>query len=144
MTAIDGYGALALLAIALVFWFIRTIPAYLVAGAVIVALFGAISFGSLSWAEASNWLVMTSGLMLSVFGLLIVRVMLIRSVSLNLLGSMHGQRKESFGEDIGARLGDMRKFGLIETTGKDNSLTAFGRFVGGVIALFYAVFRIKT
>jgi hypothetical protein len=144
MTAIDGYGALALLAIALVFWFIRTIPAYLVAGAVIVALFGAITFGSLSWAEASNWLVMTSGLMLSVFGLLIVRVMLIRSVSLNLLGSMHGQRKESFGEDIGARLGDMRKFGLIETTGKDNSLTAFGRFVGGVIALFYAVFRIKT
>jgi len=144
MTAIDGYGALALLAIALVFWFIRTIPAYLVAGAVIVALFGALTFGSLSWAEASNWLVMTSGLMLSVFGLLIVRVMLIRSVSLNLLGSMHGQRKESFGEDIGARLGDMRKFGLIETTGKDNSLTAFGRFVGGVIALFYAVFRIKT
>ena len=144
MTAIDGYGALALLAIALVFWFIRTIPAYLIAGAVIVALFGVITFGSLSWAEASNWLVMTGGLMLSVFGLLIVRVMLIRSVSLNLLGSMHGQRKESFGEDIGARLGDMRKFGLIETTGKDNSLTAFGRFVGGVIALFYTVFRIKT
>ena len=144
MTAIDGYGAAALLAIALVFWFIRTIPAYLAAGALIVAAFGAITFGSLSWAEASNWLVMTSGLMLSVFGLLIVRVMLIRSVSLNLLGSMHGQRKESFGEDIGARLGDMRKFGLIETTGKDNSLTAFGRFVGGVIALFYAVFRIKT
>jgi len=144
MTAIDGYGAGALLAIALVFWFIRTIPAYLAAGALIVVAFGAITFGSLSWAEASNWLVMTSGLMLSVFGLLIVRVMLIRSVSLNLLGSMHGQRKESFGEDIGARLGDMRKFGLIETTGKDNSLTSFGRFVGGVIALFYAVFRIKT
>src|SRR5688572_9791566 len=98
MTAIDGYGALALLAIALVFWFIRTIPAYLMAGAVIVALFGAITFGSLRWAEAPNWLVMTSGLMLSVFGLLLVRVMLIRSVSLNLLGSIHGQRKESFGE----------------------------------------------
>jgi len=144
MSAIDGYGALALLVIAMVFWFIRTIPAYLAAGGAIVALFAAVTFSSLTWAEASNWVVMTCGLGLSVFGLLIVRVMLIRSVSLNLLGSMHGDRKESFGEDIGARLDDMRKFGLIQTTGSDNSLTGFGRFVGGVIALFYAVFRIKT
>ncbi|HEU5072550.1 MAG TPA: hypothetical protein VFU02_00215 [Polyangiaceae bacterium] len=144
MTAIDGYGALALLVLGLVFWFIRTIPAYLIAGGLIVIAFAALTFNSLTWAEASNWLVMTSGLALSVFGLLIVRVMLIRSVSLNLLGSMHGERKESFGEDIGARLGDMRKFGLIETSGNANSLTGFGRFVAGVIALFYAVFRIKT
>ena len=144
MTAIDGYGAVALLVLAMVFWFIRTIPAYLAAGGVVVALFAAVTFSSVSWAEASNWLVMTAGLGLCVFGLLIVRVMLIRSVSLNLLGSIHGQRKESFGEDIGARLGDMRKFGLIETQGESNSLTGFGRFVAGVIALFYAIFRIKT
>lgn len=144
MTAIDGYGAVALLVLAMVFWFIRTIPAYLAAGGVVVALFAAVTFSSVSWAEASNWLVMTAGLGLCVFGLLIVRVMLIRSVSLNLLGSIHGQRKESFGEDIGARLGDMRKFGLIETQGENNSLTGFGRFVAGVIALFYAIFRIKT
>src|SRR5688572_31699348 len=118
MTAIDGYGAGALLVLAMVFWFVRTIPAYLAAGGVVVALFAAVTFSSVSWAEASNWVVMTTGLGLSVFGLLIVRVMLIRSVSLNLLGSIHGQRKESFGEDIGARLGDMRKFGLIETEGE--------------------------
>ena len=144
MSAIDGYGALALLIIAMIFWFIRTIPAYLVAGGITVVVFAVVTLGAMDWASVSNWLVMTSGLMLSVFGLLIVRVMLIRSVSLNLLGSMQGERKESFGEDIGARLGDMRKFGLIQTTGTENSLTGFGRFVGGVVALFYAMFRIKT
>lgn len=143
MSAIDGYGAVALVVLAAVFWFIRTIKAYVAVGGLVVVGFAAVTFGSVDWADASNWLVMTGGLGLCVFGLLIVRVMLIRSVSLNLLGSINGQRKESFGEDIGARLGDMRKFGLITTSGENSSLTGFGRFVAGVVALFYALFRIE-
>jgi len=48
------------------------------------------------------------------------------------------------GEDIGGRLHDMRKFGLIQPAGEGNTLTPFGRLVSGVVALFYTLVRIKA
>jgi hypothetical protein len=144
MTTLDWYGIGALSLIVVVFYFVRKIPAYLAAAGAIVVGFVAVTCQSVDWPQASDWLVMTLGLLACIFGLLIVRVMLIRSVSLNLLRSIEGATADRFGEDIGARLGDMRSFHLIETAEGRNSLTPFGRLVSGVVAAFYAILRIQA
>jgi hypothetical protein len=86
---------------------------------------------------------MVVALLLCIFGLLIVRVMLVRSVSLRLLARMDSGENESMGEDIGGRLSDMRAFRLIQAApdGK-NTLTAWGWTVSTIIAVLYSLLRI--
>jgi hypothetical protein len=144
MSVLDAYGLGALAAIALVFYFVRRIPAYVGLCVAAVVAFAASTFRLVAWDEPSEWIIMTVGLLFSVFGLLIVRVMLIRSVSLRMLGRIDAGTNESMGEDIGGRLGDMRAFRLIRTNGELNELTGFGRFVAGVVAVFYSLFRIDA
>jgi hypothetical protein len=144
MNAIDGYGIGCLGLILVVFYFVRKIPAYVACSAGTSALFTALTLRDVDFANPSQWLVMLAGLLVCAFGLLIVRVMLIRSVSLNLLRSIDGMSQDRFGDDIGGRLDDMRSFRLIRTAEDANALTAFGRFVGGVVATLYALFRIKA
>jgi hypothetical protein len=108
--------------------------------------FVAVTASGADFSRPSEWIVMTLALLASSFGLLIVRVMLIRSISLNLLRNLDRAVESTFTEDLGRRLGDMRKFGLIEAKdeAKDaqNALTAFGRLVGGVVGVFYSLLRI--
>jgi hypothetical protein len=144
MTSPDWYGLAALTALLLIFYYVRAVPAYVALGVVVALGFGAATFGRVDWASPSEWIVMTVGLLAFAFGLLIVRVMLIRSVSLHLLRGMEGAAPESFGEDIGARLDDMRSFGLIQTTGGRTALTSFGWTVSGVVSVLYFTFRIKA
>jgi hypothetical protein len=147
MTSPDWYGLAALTALLLIFYYVRAVPAYVALGAAVALGFGAATFGLLDWSSASEWIVMTVGLLACAFGLLIVRVMLIRSVSLHLLRGMEGAGPDSFGEDIGARLNDMRAFGLIQTSdGVDGrtALTSFGWMVSGVVSALYFTFRIKA
>jgi hypothetical protein len=145
MSAIDAYGALALLALLLVFYFVRRVPLYVASGAAITLGFAAATFPSIEPGALSNWAVMALGLGASTFGLLIVRVMLIRSVSLHMLRGIDGGAADVFGENIESRIGDMRGTGLVaETPGGGNDLTAFGRFAAGIVAVAYAVFRIRS
>jgi hypothetical protein len=143
MTALDWYGFAALVLVFLIFYAVRRILLYLVACLVVVAAFAFVARAELATATAS-WLVSTLGLLLFTFGLMIVRVMLIRSVSLHLLRRVQASEKDEFAEDIGGRLHDMRKFGLVRGTSEAAELSNFGRFVSGVVGVFYALFRIKT
>ncbi len=143
MSLLDCYGIGAVALIVPVFYFVREIRTYLALSAAIVGTFGAATVSRVHCGQCSEWVVMVVGLFLSVFGLLIVRVMLIRSVSLQLLAKIESGGQESIGEDIGRRLLDMRYFHLIHTTPDGKSaLTGVGRFVAGVVATFYAIFRI--
>jgi hypothetical protein len=142
VSALNCYGFGAVVAIALVFYFVRHIAAYLALCSAVVAAFAAGAWRSRAPADLSESIVLTLGLFLCVFGLLIVRVMLIRSVSLRLLGRIETGQEGGFSADVGARLHDMRAFGLIRTTGETSELRPFGRFVGGVVTGLYAAFRI--
>jgi len=144
MIALDWYGVFALALVVLAFYFVRNIRGYIVTGGVIVAGFAASTCSSLRVSHPSEWFVLVTGLPLCIFGLLIVRVMFIRSVSLGMLRSIELGTEDSFGEDIGGRLGDMRAFHLIHTVDGRNALTAFGALVSAVVALFYSMFRIKA
>ena len=135
-----GLGAVALMA--LVFYFVRKIPMYIgLCGAICVG-FVAVTAPSADFSRPSGWLVMTAGLLCASFGLLIVRVMLIRSISLNLLRNLDSATESTFTEDLGGRLGDMRKFRLIRANGAENVLTPFGRLIAGVVGVFYSFLRI--
>ena len=142
MSAIDLYGAVAVALIGVVFYVVRKIPAYIgICGAIVVG-FAVVTFSMVDLGNPSDWVVMTFGLLMSSFGLLIVRVMLVRSISLRLLRTMDGAEASTFGEDLSGRLGDMRAFNLIHTAGDgQNLLTPFGRFVSGVVNVLYSVFR---
>jgi hypothetical protein len=142
MATLEWYGLGAVALIALVFYFVRKIPIYIALCGAICVGFVAMTAPAADFSRPSGWIVMTAGLLCASFGLLIVRVMLIRSISLNLLRNLDNAAQSTFTEDLGGRLGDMRKFRLIEAKGAESVLTPFGRFVGGVVGVFYSILRI--
>jgi hypothetical protein len=143
MTEIDWYGLAGIAAIALGFYALRRIPLYLLACALVIVAFGWATRDFLV-ATPVQWIVMCAGLCLSAFGLLIIRVMLTRSVSLHLLRRLQASLDDEFTRDIGSRLSDMRGFGLIrDADGEQVSLTSFGRIICSVVTALYATFRIK-
>jgi uncharacterized membrane protein len=141
MSTLSWCGLGSLLLLAAIFCFVRRVPVYLVLSTLLVAASAALTFPLVDWSRPSEWILLVVGLFLWVFGLLIVRVMLIRSVSLHLLATIFAGKQGHMVEDIGGRLGDMRAFGLIRTTGDVNELTSFGRLISGIVALFYFFFR---
>lgn len=143
MTVLDWYGLAGMAAISLNFYAVRRIPRYIFASALVILAFGWVTRHFIFGAPA-QWIVMCAGLSLAVFGLLIVRVMLTRSVSLQLLRRLQLSLNDEFALDIGSRLNDMRGFGLIrDAEGGEVMLTGFGQFIGSVVTVLYAAFRIK-
>jgi hypothetical protein len=144
MTVLDWYGLGGIAAISLNFYAVRRIPRYFFACALVILAF--------TWATRSfllrtpaQWIVMCAGLCLAAFGLLIVRIMLTRSISLDLLRRLRASLDDQFTRDIGSRLYDMRRFGLIrDVEGEKVTLTGFGQFVGSVVTILYIAFRIKA
>ena len=140
----DVYGLGAAALVVTIFWFVRKIPWYLalsvaVAVACAAATFRLAASGG-AWAE---WAVLVAGQLAGIFGLLIVRVMLVRSVSLRLLRSIKTGQPETIVEDIGRRLDDMRAFRLVGAApGGRFALTPFGWLVGSAVAVLYAVLRV--
>ena len=142
MDLLDMYATAAFEAVGLVFVFIRRIPYYAAGCILSFLLFAWFTRGWIA-PRTGEWIVMAAGLLLFSFGLLIVRVMLIRSVSLQLLRTLASSSTSSaIGEDVGVRLQDMSYFRLIHL-GEHNRLTAFGRFCSTVVVIFYTIFRIK-
>lgn len=101
------------------------------------AWFGAVTDGS-------QWSVTVVGLALYWFGLLILRTMLRRSVSLNLLSSYaNAQTQRDIGSDIRGRLADAERHGLMRRDVSDYRLTRFGGAVAGIVALLYRLTRLS-
>ena len=143
MTVLDWYGLASLAAISLSFYAVRRISRYIFTCALVVVAFGWATRDYLLRVPA-QWIVMGSALCLAAFGLLIVRVMLTRSVSLRLLRRLEASLNDEFARDITSRLDDMRSFGLIrDVPGERVALTGFGQFIGSVISMLYAAFGVK-
>lgn len=102
-------------------------------------------FWQVGWKpRAEEWQTLTAGLCFYWFGLFTVRIMLLRSVSLNLLLQLsRGQEGNSVGEDIAGRLKDMQTYGMVRENGGSYSLKPFGRFMAFWVTLLYFVLRLE-
>jgi hypothetical protein len=144
MTVIDWYSLASITAIFVSFCVVRKIPLYLIVCCIVILVF-AWTTRDFLLSTPVLWLVTCAGLGLATFGLLIVRVMFIRSVSLQLLSRPQTALNDEFTRDIGSRLDDMRGFRLIRNgRAGEATLTGFGKFVGSIITALYAAFRIKV
>jgi hypothetical protein len=145
MDSLNWLAVAALALILVIFYFVRKIPAYLALSFVVAVGYAGATAAQVDWHLPSEWMVIVIGLLFWSFGLLIVRLMLVRSVSLRLLARMDGGEQENIVEDIAGRLHDMRSFRLTRVQGDGTSmLTGWGRFVGVVVAALYSVFRIEA
>ena len=94
--------------------------------------------------QGPDWGILLAGLALYSFGLLFLRTMLRRSVSLRLLAACAEERSPiTAREDIGRRLGDLSRYGLARREGPEYRLTAGGRSLAAVLGLVYNVLRLK-
>lgn len=143
MTEMAWYGLGTVALIAMAFTAIRRVPAFLTVGAAIVGAFAAVTYPSLPAGRLPEWVVTTAGLVGWIAGLSIVRAMLSRSVSLQLLARIDGSETASFGNHIGDRLHDLRAFHLARRVDGENKLTPFGEFVAGIVAGSYWILRIE-
>jgi hypothetical protein len=138
-------GFAAFLGITVLFFLIRSRPIlFHLTSALLIGSFVHWTGRHLSGGNVAEWLLLICGLLLYWFGLVIVRVMLTRSVSLRML-SGYDRREQTVtaGEGIFARLSDARHFGLMVSEEKEYRLTLFGRFIAGIVAMSYAILRIK-
>ena len=137
----EWYGIAGAALLGLSFYLARRVPSFLASGAAVVAGFVAATRGR-GADRAPEWYVTTAGLLAAFAGLLIVRLMLMRSVSLRLLGRVDRGAGRGFDDDIGIRVREMRVFGLARRTRRGNALTPLGRAVAGVVAPLYRALRI--
>lgn len=93
--------------------------------------------------ESGEWLVLTVGLFLYWFGLFSVRIMLLRSVSLNLLVRLsRGETGNTVGNDIAGRLADMQTYRMVKKSGENYSLNAYGALVSLWVTFLYSILRL--
>jgi hypothetical protein len=144
MITLDWHAIGAIALMLSVFYFIRNVRVYLILCVVIVVGFAVATFGSFADQHVFEWIVIICGLLLCAFGLLIVRTMLIRSVSLGMLQRLASGQQGSMEEEISHRLSDMRYLGLIKTSDGNVALTSFGRLVSAIVAIVYALVWIKN
>lgn len=147
--SLDWFGLISFVLIFCIFYIVRRrIEVYVICCAAVIALFVLFTRDEIGSANrAPEWWILTLGLGLYAFGLLVVRIMLQRSVSLHLLERLNGkgeQEHESTREEIAERLRDMQQFRLISTSQGDvYRLTHFGLVVASVVTLLYFVLRIQ-
>lgn len=139
MNMLTWFAVGAALLLAPTFYFVRKIPPYLALSSSIIVAFVGLTWRLVDRERPAEWVLSTVGLMLCAFGLLIVRVMLVRSISLHLLAEIAAGQPNRNEERLGGRLDDMRAFGLIRSSGELNELTGFGKLVGTVVVAFYSM-----
>ncbi len=145
MSPLTWYCTGTMITIAPIFYFARHLRAYLFLSLLTVVGSATAAARRVDWAHPSEWIVMTVGLSLCVFGLFVVRVMLKRSVSLQMLATVDGNRPEAFSEGIEHRLHEMQVFHFVQTCSDGRSeLTGLGRLVSQAVALMYSFFRVET
>ena len=145
MTFLEIYGLAAFLLISLFFFIIgsRAIFFHFVC-AILLAGFVYWTGRKLDTDSLGEWIVFTGGLILYWFGLTIVRIMLTRSVSLNMLAAYsRGELAVTASEGIVTRLKDASTFGLTTTSDDQCRLTPFGKSIALFVASTYWILRIK-
>jgi hypothetical protein len=140
----ESYGLVAIALIGAAFYGLRRVPTFVVCGAAIVAVFAIITYPSLAPDRAAEWYVMTTGLLASLAGFLVIRLMLIRSVSLQLLARIDDVAHGAFQYEISERLNDMRVLHLVHSINGRNTLTLAGRLAAAAVAAIYRVFGISA
>ena len=141
MFDLQSYGLGVVVLLALAFCACRSIPSLALASAAIVGVFAAATYRMLRGNRPVEWVVMCAGLVAFSAGVLFVRVMFTRSVSLHLLELVDSGRIDSFDEDITSRIRDMRRFRLTRASPAGNTLTTFGRVIAALAAAAYFVLR---
>ena len=96
------------------------------------------------WRSPAEVFLSIAGLLLYSFGLLIVRVMFVRSVSLKLLFRLSGNtRLESTQESIATRFDDFKRYRLIRDETEPFQLSGFGQKIAALVSICYSLLRIK-
>jgi hypothetical protein len=147
MTLLDLAGILAFLAISLGFYWLGSRMSLFNCFCVLI-LGILILFTEKSWSDEhvhfSEFFVLIVGLLLYWFGLLAIRTMLQRSVSLSLLRSYAaGTPVQTIKKDIESRLKDAERHNLLHKKGAEYELTGFGRSISSLAAALYRIFRIQ-
>jgi hypothetical protein len=135
----DG-DTVALAALALLvpgFCVVRRASAFLLYGGAVAAAFAALTYRSMHDSRFQEWIVTTMALGAWAMGLSIVRTMLSRSASLQMLAGIDAGRVPAFERDIRARLVDLRRYHLVRPTDGGTALTTFGRLIGHIVAGAY-------
>lgn len=144
MKELEIIGISCFLIISAIFYIVRKrMILYQVLCASAIAAFIFMSFHNVEASQSARILMMT-GLALYWFGLTVVRIMLNRSVSLNLLASLRdGLPDNSMKEDIAGRLKDAKQYRLIGIVNETYHLTWFGWIFAFLITIAYHLFRIE-
>jgi hypothetical protein len=142
VSELEAYGLGAAALIALAFYVLRRVPAFAATASLVAIVFTVLAYPAPNRERFVEWCVQTIGLFAMIAGLLFVRAMLARSVSLRLLASIDEGAVDSFEHDIEARVADMRAFRLARTIDGRNTLTAFGRAVAALAASSYYILKI--
>lgn len=142
---IEIVGIICLLLISIFFYAVRKkLVLYHFACAAVVGFF---VFYGLRYVDATpfeQFLLLTFGLAFYWFGLAIIRIMLTRSVSLNMLASFQkGSGGTTAEEDVAGRLKDAQHYYLVRTSDKTYHLTWFGWIFASLTAIAYHIFRIE-
>jgi hypothetical protein len=138
VSTLDVLALAGMAALSVAFLLARRAEAILpLAGGAVLALVG---FAAIRVdAAAVESILAVAGLGLYCAGLVIVRIMLHRSVSLRMLTALAHGRQEASVEDIRSRLRDLERYGLAVRSGSSYELTALGRAVAGTLAVLYRV-----
>lgn len=138
---ISTIGVMMFVLLSLVFWLAgHTIRLFVVAfiGLLISLFFLGTYLGE---NHAADQILIMAGFILYFGGLLIVRTILRRSVSLHLLLNLEtGTPVEIMKSEINDRLGDMMKYKLAIEQNDMLHLTGWGQLVAGITTLFFKVF----
>lgn len=140
----EWYGFAAVMLIGAGFCVCSRIPAFLVWAAAVVAAFVFVTVRSVGDAAVPAWIVMTAGLLAWTLGFAIVRLMLVRSVSLQLLRRIGRQRGDAFHVQIRERIDDLYRARLARRVDGRVVLTPFGRWAAAVVAVLYRAVRTEV
>lgn len=138
----DLLSIVCCLGISAAFYFVRSRIAFFnILCGFLIALFIILIFGfPLASVEK---LILVVGLMLYWFGLLAIRIMLRRSVSLQILENCVAGRPVSIRENLASRLEDMIRYKLVHRHEGIFRLTLLGNFIALVVSFAYLAVRIQ-
>ncbi len=142
---LEMIGISCFVVISAIFYVVRKrMILYHVLCASVIAAFVFVSSRYVAPSAGSPVVLLICGLGLYWFGLTVVRIMLNRSVSLNLLASLRdGLSDSTLKEDIAGRLKDAEHYRLVSVVNETYYLTRFGWIFALLITIAYHIFRIE-
>lgn len=138
MVGIEPFGLGCWIVIFVSFYMLRRAAWFSAASIAVIGAFVSIcATGEARWFV--NCVATTIGLTADWLGLLLIRAMLTRSISLNMLIGYAGGGKADFNESLASRLEDAAKYRLATCDGQRYVLGTFGRIVSVCVRVAYRV-----